>query len=312
VQPQVDSGPRITFEKTIHDYGNVAPRSVSTAEFPFTNTGSAVLTFTKRPHSPCGCSVPELPKQDYAPGESGVITVRYTAPAGAKVDNYPITIFSNDPHAPQFELRIKASVEVNVAISPENVTLMLDADNAGMPNLEVTSTDGKEFSITSASSTNNAVRVPFDTTQKSTRFVLEPKVDMDKLTSTPNGVIQVRTNHPNTGLLTVRFSAKPLFEVSNPRIIIQNIVPGVEVVRDVWIRSNYDKKVKIESFESTNGYMSIATQRPEGNHLEISVKIKAPADAAASSRRYITDELKIQLADGNALSIRCSGWFKLN
>lgn len=302
--------PAITFKEISHDFGSVGPSSSHTCEFTFTNTGKAVLKID-RIHAPCGCTIPELEKKEYAPGESGTIKVRYNAPASAATIKKPIFVYSNDPVTPQLELSINAKVQVNVSVTPDNVSLLLDQDNAGMPKLTLKSIDGKEFSVTSITSTNEVMDIPFDAAKKATEIVLEPKVNLEKLESAKGGVIQVHTDHPQSGVLMVRFDVKPLFEVSRPRIILQNVQPGEEVVRDVLIKSNYDKKVEIESFSSTNGTMTIESQKEEGNHLQIMVKITLPTDAPASSRRYITDELKIKLKDGHELSVRCSGWFRL-
>ena len=305
------AGPVITFEESVHDFGDVGPSSSQTVDFQFRNTGDSVLKI-ERFHAPCGCTVPELAKRDYAPGESGVIKVRYNAPAGAATDIKPVYVYTNDPVNPQYELTIKAKVSVNVAVSPAEVPLLLNQDNAGMPKLTVKSTDGRAFSITSATSTNNVINISFDRNETAAEIVLEPKVDLQKLDNTPTGVIQIRTSHPQSGTLSVRFNTKPMFDVSHPRIILQNIAPGEEILRDIWIRSNYDEKVEIASYSSKEGMLSIDSQRYDGNHLQIMLKFKAPTDGTARSRRYIADELNIQLASGQELTIRCNAWFRPN
>lgn len=310
-EPEADAVPVIWFEESVHDFGQVGPSSSHTVDFKFENKGSEVLKI-ERFHAPCGCTIPELKKREYEPGESGMLNVRYNAASSGVTDVKPIYVYTNDPKNPQYELTIKAKVVVNVEISPKEVSLLLDQDNAGMPKLSVTSTDGKAFAITSASATNGVMTIPFDRSERATEFILDPKVDMEKLGTTPTGLIQVRTDHPQAGLLAVHFSAKPFFEVSRPRIILQNIAPGEEIIRDVWIRSNYDQKVEIESYSSTNGMMSIDSQRHDGNHLQIMVKITPSADAPTPTRRYISDELKIKLTSGQELSIRCNAWFRLN
>ena len=138
--------PFISFKEPVHDFGSVGPGSANACEFVFTNTGNAVLKI-ERFHSPCGCTIPELEKKEYAPGESGTVKVRYNAPASAATDKKPIYVYSNDPKNPQFELTIQAQVMVNVAVSPDDVSLLFSQENAGMPTLTVKSTDGKEFSI---------------------------------------------------------------------------------------------------------------------------------------------------------------------
>lgn len=308
--PAEAGAPAITFEEPVHDFGSVGPSTSSAFDFKFTNTGNAVLKI-ERFHAPCGCTIPELAKREYAPGESGVLKVRYNAPGSATTDKKPIYVYTNDPKTPQYELTIKAQIEVNVSVSPGDVSLLLDQPNAGMIPVTLKSKDGKDFAITSVTSTNEVMKIPFDKNKRASEIVLEPEVNMDKLQATPTGLIQIRTDHPQSGTLMVRFNAKPMFEISRPRIILQNILPGEEIVRDVWIRSNYDQKVEIESFSSANGMMSIDSQHEEGNHIQIMVKITAPADASAAGRRYITDELTIHLTNGQDLTIRCSGWFRL-
>lgn len=303
--------PVLTFEQPVHDFGEVGPSSVNTYNYKFSNTGNAVLKID-RFHTPCGCTVPQLDKKDYLPGESGSITVRYTAPATAVSDKKPVYVFSNDPKTPQYELTIKAQVQVNVAISPQDVSLLLDQPNAGMPTIKVESLDDKLFSITSITASNDTFSITFDKQNKQKEYVLTPVVNTERLNANPTGVIQIKTDHPQSGILMVRYTAKPLFEVSRPRIILQNIAPGEESSHEVWIRSNYEEKVEIASFESTNGYMTLQSQEQDGNHLKISVKITPPTEENAATRRYITDDLKITLKSGQELSIRCSGWFKLN
>lgn len=302
--------PVISIENPEHDFGEMGPGGRDTCEFKFKNIGSADLKID-RVQSTCGCTVPELEKKDYAPGEEGVVKVSYHAPSVKTNVTKHLYIISNDPQTPRAELTIKADVTVKVEISPENVELRLDEKNAGMPNLVVKSVDGKEFSIKDVTvSPQQIIKIPFDTAKKAAEFTLEPVVDMKKLSEYNTGVIQIKTDHPQSGTLVVRYHATPEYEVSRPRIILQNVEPGVPVVKDVLIRSNYDKDVEIASATSKNGYMEIESQEKEGKHLQLQVKI-TPPEQESSARRYITDELDITLKDGTVLTIRCSGWFKL-
>ena len=101
-----------------------------------------------------------------------------------------------------------------------------------------------------------------------------------------------------------------MYELTNPRLILRDIEPGKPIIRENLIRSNYGKPVQIESVESKNGYMSLESQQPEGDHMRLSVKI-TPPDRGESNRRYVSDELTLTLKDGQKLVIRCSGWFRL-
>lgn len=302
--------PAISIENPVHDFGEMGPGAKDKCEFKFKNAGTGTLIID-RVQSTCGCTVPQLKKKEYAPGEEGVVSVSFHAPSTKTNTTKHLYIISNDPKTPRAELTIKAEVVVKVEVSPENVELRLDEDNSGMSDIILKSLDSREFSIKSITvSPQNVIRIPFDATQKAKEFVLKPVVDKQKLNETNTGIIQINTDHPQSGTLVVRYHATPQYEVSRPRIILQNVTPGVPIVKDVLIRSNYNKDVEIESVESRNGYMEIESQEKDGQHLQLQVKI-TPPEQETSSRRYITDELKIMLKDGTTLTIRCSGWFKL-
>ena len=310
VQPdQSNDAPKITIENAVHDFGLMAPAVKEKCEFKFTNTGKETLKI-ERVQSTCGCTVPELKIKEYAPGETGAVKVTFKSPTRKGMTTKHLYIISNDPKTPRAELTIKAQVAVKVEISPEKVDLLLDKDNAGMPNIVVKSLDDREFSITSITAGHNVMKIDFDPAKKAKEFTLEPVVDKKILNQFNTGVVQVRTDHPQSGTLTVRYNVKPQYEVSRPRIILQNVKPGVPVIKDVAIRSNYGKDVEIESVESKNGYIEIESQEKDGLHLQLQVKI-TPPERDASSKRYITDQLDIKLKDGTKLTIRCSGWFKL-
>jgi len=69
--------PRISFEKTVFDLGEVGQGTKNSCEFRFTNTGRGLLKIGKISRT-CGCTVFKLDKKEYAAGETGTIKVSYT------------------------------------------------------------------------------------------------------------------------------------------------------------------------------------------------------------------------------------------
>lgn len=67
---------RMTFEKEVHNFGNVAQGEVVEYSFKFTNTGDKDLLIQKAEAS-CGCTVLEWPKEPVKPGESGYMKVKF-------------------------------------------------------------------------------------------------------------------------------------------------------------------------------------------------------------------------------------------
>ncbi|MHC5082696.1 MAG: DUF1573 domain-containing protein [Planctomycetota bacterium] len=301
--------PIVTVKNTVLDLGNVGPGSSHSGQYEFTNTGKATLKI-QRIQSTCGCTVPELKIKEYAPGESGTIKVKFKAPKTKGNVSKHLYIISNDSKTPRFGLEIKCQVMVKVDVTPENVDLRFDQDNAGMGDIVVKSLDNREFSIKSVVISRETMKIDFDPAQKAKQFTLKPIVDLAKLDKYPTGTIQIKADHPQSGSLRVRYTAKPNYEVSRPRIILQNIEPGKMLEKDVVIRSNYGKPVEITSVNSKNGYMEVTSQEADGAGVKLTLAITPPMKTA-TARRYITDKLTITLKDETKLSIRCSGWFRL-
>jgi len=58
--------PKVFFEKTVCDLGEVGQGTKNTCEFRFTNTGRDLLKIGKISRT-CGCTVFQLDKKEYAP-----------------------------------------------------------------------------------------------------------------------------------------------------------------------------------------------------------------------------------------------------
>ena len=108
VEEEKVNGPQITFENTLHEYGDIYVGSDGSFAFEFVNTGNEPLILSK-PRSSCGCTVPSWPKEPILPGESNEIKVTYnTRKAGAF--NKTVTIYSNATNKKTIVLRIKGKV----------------------------------------------------------------------------------------------------------------------------------------------------------------------------------------------------------
>jgi hypothetical protein len=110
-QTQVVSGPAITVDKEVHDYGTIPFGGNGQCEFKVTNTGTEPLILSKCKGS-CGCTVPTCEPNPIMPGQSSNISVKYdTKRAG--VINKSVTITSNAVNEPTKVVRIKGTVEAD-------------------------------------------------------------------------------------------------------------------------------------------------------------------------------------------------------
>lgn len=105
---QQKSGPIITFDSLVSNYGFIPKNSDGRTYFKFTNKGDEPLLITGVKSS-CGCLVPKWPREPILPGETNVIEARYDTKRIGKI-NKSLTVISNDTSKPRVVLRIKGEV----------------------------------------------------------------------------------------------------------------------------------------------------------------------------------------------------------
>lgn len=102
----------MTFQKEVHDYGDIKQGANGDSDFKFTNTGSAPLIISDAKGS-CGCTVPEWPKTPIKPGETASIKVHYDTKRVGPI-NKTVTVTANIEGGTKV-IRIKGNV-----LAPEN------------------------------------------------------------------------------------------------------------------------------------------------------------------------------------------------
>ncbi len=87
--------PVLTFEETVHDFGEINEGDIAETQFKFKNTGKTDLIITNIKGS-CGCTVPSnWKKEPIKPGEESEFTVKYNSKNRPNKINKSITITSN-------------------------------------------------------------------------------------------------------------------------------------------------------------------------------------------------------------------------
>ena len=89
------SGPAITWEKSVYDFGDVVQGDKVEHTFKFKNTGNESLIITNVQVT-CGCTTPKGWARDpIAPGQSGEITVAFNSLGKFGKQNKVVTVVSN-------------------------------------------------------------------------------------------------------------------------------------------------------------------------------------------------------------------------
>jgi len=302
-------GPEITFESLIHDFGEVGVNTKNNCEFKFKNTGNAQLKISKV-YAPCGCTVPELTKKNYAPGESGILKATYRAGSKSGETSKRIEVSSNDKAKPKVILTLKAKIVEKIAYEPDRLNLLLKGENAGCPEITLSSRDNRQFSITSFKTTGDSITAEFDPTVKSTKFVLKPTVDQEKLKKGLKGQVEIELTHPLCKKVSILFDTLDEFKI-DPRVVyVREAEAQKPVTKKVSIFSNYNEEVEIESTSSKKGTVKVLSKEKIRNGYQLELQIIPPA--LDSKRRVFTDVFSVKLKGGQEMQITCYGIYSRN
>jgi len=92
VDTQTDA--QMEFEEIEWNFGEINQGESVEYAFKFTNTGSDPLIISSAKGS-CGCTVPVWPREPVAPGDSGVIDVKFNSKGKKGKQNKRVTLITN-------------------------------------------------------------------------------------------------------------------------------------------------------------------------------------------------------------------------
>jgi len=303
--------PKITFEKVVHNFGEIGPGTKNPCEFKFTNTGDALLKI-KRVQATCGCTAAELTKRKYAPGESGSLKVTYKAGRQGGKTSKRVYVFSNDTAKPKVALTIKGMIGMKVLHKPERLKLSLKAENGGCPAITLTSIDNQPFAVRSFRSPRNCITAAFDSSKRATKVVLKPRVDVEKLKKNLNGRITIGLTHPKCNMVTVPFNTLARFKITPPSLITRDAKPEKPIKKELWILNNYDEDFEVESASSKNGIVKVLSQQKVGKRYKFELEITPPAAEDKTTVLTFTDVFYVNIKGGEELKINCRGFYSRN
>jgi hypothetical protein len=85
---------KMEFEETEWNFGEIMQGESVDYAFKFTNTGTEPLIISNAKGS-CGCTVPVWPREPVAPGESGVVDVKFNSTGKKGKQSKKVTLTTN-------------------------------------------------------------------------------------------------------------------------------------------------------------------------------------------------------------------------
>lgn len=107
--------PKVSFDKTTHEFGTILWKNPATATFKITNKGDKPLVISNVTTS-CGCTVTDWTKSPIAPGQTGVVSSTYDAKALGRFQK-SVGIYCNASDKP-----IYLAIRGEVTADPKNYT----------------------------------------------------------------------------------------------------------------------------------------------------------------------------------------------
>jgi hypothetical protein len=298
--------PRIAFEKTVLDFGEVGPNAEKKGELKFTNTGDGLLKIIKIP-SCCGVRT-HLEKMEYAPGESGIVGVEWTAGARPSPFTRTMVVHSNDKTSPAVTLTVRAKIVQRVVCEPERLKLVFDEENAGCPEITIHSLNNEPFSIQGFKATADCITADFDPSVEATKFILQPKVNAEKLQKNLKGRITIDLTHPEGNPAMILFDVLARYALIPPMLLVFDAQPQTPTVRKISVLNNYKQDFEIEevsSIDHTIGVRVLEKKKiKQGYQLDLEITPPAAGDGIKFS-----DKLTIHLKNGETIPITCNGYF---
>jgi hypothetical protein len=104
-----EPAPRLRVEKTVHDFGLVAPRSILQAQFTLFNEGSARVVVNPG-NAGCNCGEPPSRTLVIAPGAAAELQIPFRAPDKSGPAEKRVACATSDRQTPQFTLTLRATI----------------------------------------------------------------------------------------------------------------------------------------------------------------------------------------------------------
>lgn len=252
--PRATQGtPRVVYDQQAIDFGKVDDVNYPTAKITFTNEGDGEFVIYEVKSS-CSCTVGKLDKKNYAPGESGTLTIELKTAGREGKFGQTVTVISNDPAAPSRILSVRAEVFPIVKLSLKRLNFgTLDKGAGGEQTLVVTGPDD-EFAVTAvrvdrpdafaAEIIDSEIKEVDDKLNGGKKMATVTTVKVRALPTAPvgtqvRGTVRIVTNHEDRGVIQVTstLAVRGDLRLEPGRLTLGVIRPG----------ESFEKKIRIKT-----------------------------------------------------------------
>jgi hypothetical protein len=272
----------LTFEKPFHDFGTVEQVDRLETSFQFVNTGYEVIEVEKV-EADCGCTVPQLDKMVYEPGDSGILIVQFDP--SQFVGEVEKKIWIRFTNAPEMILKVKANVIAEIAWSPRRISLASIAlDATTQQAIEVSSDTLSKLEITQIKTYPDWLKAEI-AEQSEKRGKLQLTIDP---ASFPKGQTKLRgylsfatnANIQRNIRIPVEVSTRQQFTAEPPSAMFWNVNVNSLEPAEITIVSDSEAPFEIRDWRAKHPFVAVEIA---DNRLKVSLKAEAPAGRFADT-----------------------------
>ncbi|MFI4915818.1 MAG: DUF1573 domain-containing protein [Phycisphaerales bacterium JB060] len=299
--PQGQAGqPTFELQTPIIDMGTVLDTEPVTKTIRFRNAGNATL-IVPNVSTTCGCTIAELPKNEFEPGESVELEVSFD-PRGKSAGRHEqtVTFRTNDRANPMVAVKVRAFVKSLVSIEPMQVNLgevTKHTRKETLISLTGLNEDFEAFHVTLVGDGAKYFDVEIlgtDPIEQEGELVARTDILVTLKEDAPPGRAQamaaIRTNEDNRRLVTVPIGAQVEGDVVvNPlRMSLGTLSVGREIEEVVEIHHGRNEPFKITGIELR------PLQPTNMGSMKIDYSVE-PIDAQAGANGKAVDAYRVKL-----------------
>ncbi len=256
MSPDLKGQGRLVFASKTQDTGEILDTSSAKLSFLFRNTGSGPLTITQVKPS-CGCTVPELAKKTYMPGEQGTLDVVFDPKGRKGAVARSITIYTDSDHTPSESIVIRALVKPVVISEP--MVLPFEALDKGKGATKEIKVYGRteDFKVTRATVDDTdtfAIEIvdggEVEKDGEKLRLqIIRVSVKKEAKPDNHRAQITVRTNDERKPIYTLATVARVIgdLKTSPVRVTMGRLKVGDPFEREIFIRSKSSQPFTIKN-----------------------------------------------------------------
>lgn len=222
VAAEAATSPRIRFDKTTHDFGEVKRGEVAKPTFYFTNTGPGTLkVLDVKPG--CGCTTAGTWDKEVPAGGTGAIPLQFNSAGFSGNISKAVTVTFEDPEQPVVVLTIQGKVWTPVEVNPTAAvfTFAEDSTNSEVRTIQIVNHEAADLKL-EAPQVGPGFNAEIKTIKPGKEFELRISMSSTAPSGNLTAPITVRTSSKEMPVISVYAMAvsRPAVAVSPQTLIL--------------------------------------------------------------------------------------------